>query len=177
MMKSPLASQQLSSSKHKLRLVTSIIVIALVTVSTPIVAQDTGDDYALEMPDVSQVTPLNEADLLAAFTDKTHQGTYNFRRPNIDTFEFEETTTSDGRTRHVHGPKVDTGTWRVKANVICFHYEGWQGELDHFACFNIYKQGNCFYHYGLSGFGRGGGNFTARSVHKGDVPDCVPSFV
>ena len=124
------------------------------------------------LPDPSQELPLNEAELIAAFSDKTHRGTYNFRRPNIDTFSFEETTSSDGRTRHVHGDKVDTGTWRVMANVICFRYEDWDGGTPNF-CFNIYQRGNCYYHYGLaSGFGRG--SFTARTVHAGEAPECEP---
>lgn len=123
-------------------------------------------------PDPSQELPLNEEELIAAFSDQTHRGTYTFQRPNIDTFAFEETTSSDGRTRHIHGDAVDVGTWRVMANVICFRYENYDGG-EHRACFNIYKRGNCYYHYGLNG-GMRGGSFTARSVHAGDIPECEP---
>jgi hypothetical protein len=125
------------------------------------------------LPDPSMEAPLNSDELTAAFSGMTHRGTYNFRRPNIDTFAFEETTSADGTTRHAHGDKVDTGTWRIMANVICFQYNDWEGEGGiHRACFNIYQRGNCFYHYGLqSGFG---GSFTARSVHAGETPECEP---
>ncbi|MGB3455036.1 MAG: hypothetical protein WBA35_01635, partial [Litorimonas sp.] len=58
------------------------------------------------LPDPTQETPLSEAELEAAFSGMTHRGTYNFRRPNIDTFAFEETTNADGRTVHRHGDKV-----------------------------------------------------------------------
>ena len=124
------------------------------------------------LPDPSQEVPLSEEELIEAFSDKTHRVTYNLKRQNIESFAFEETTTSDGKTRHIHGDKVDTGTWRVKANVICFSYDNWNGGTETF-CFNIYKRGNCFYHYGLNS----GGNFSARTVHAGEIPDCEPSIV
>ena len=126
------------------------------------------------LPNIAKDVPLDEDALIAAFSDKTHRGTYSFKRPNIDTFAFVETTTSDGRTVHKHGEATDTGTWRVRANVICFTYENWDSigrETMH--CFNIYQRGNCYYHYGLGA----GGSFTARSVHDGETPDCEPAFV
>lgn len=129
------------------------------------------------LPDPTQETPLDEQELLAAFSGKTHRGTYNFKRRNIETFAFMETTSADGTTAHYHGDKIDTGTWRVKRNVICFVYDNWDGGV-HRACFNVYKRGNCFYHYGLSSGPNGlGGAFTARSVHADETPDCEPSMV
>ncbi|MEL6687003.1 MAG: hypothetical protein AAFP97_05225 [Pseudomonadota bacterium] len=146
----------------------SVLLSANAFAQAPMQPNEDGDYF----PDPRLELPLNEAELRAAFSDKTHRGTYTFSRPNIDTFAFEETTTSDGRTVHKHGDAVDTGTWRVMANVICFRYENYNGGI-HNACFNIYKRGNCFYHYGLnSAFG--GGDFTARSVHEGEIPECEP---
>lgn len=128
------------------------------------------------LPDPAQEPPLSGAQLRAAFSDKTHRGTYSFKRKNIDSFAFVETTKSDGTTRHVHGDKVDVGTWKVMANVICFHYTNWDGGT-HDACFNVFQKGNCYYHYGLnSGIG-GNGQFTARSVHAGETPECMPPSV
>lgn len=125
------------------------------------------------LPDPRRDLPLDEAELRAAFTDKTHIGSYNFRRRDIDTFAFEETTTSDGRTVHTHGDKTDRGTWRVLSNVICFEYVDWDGPGGiHRACFNIFQKGNCYYHYAI----RGGG-FTARSFHEGEQPVCEPGYV
>ncbi len=150
--------------------------------ATPALAQDSPrlepDADGNYLPDTRYEEPLNEAELLAAFSDKTHRGTYNFKRKDIETFAFEETTTSDGRTVHRHGDKIDRGTWQVRANVICFEYVDWDAAGgSHFACFNIYKRGNCYYHYGLGGFAFGGGSFTARSVHAGETPNCEPAFV
>ncbi|MEM7729900.1 MAG: hypothetical protein AAF311_11600 [Pseudomonadota bacterium] len=124
------------------------------------------------LPDPSRETPLSGQELMDAFSGMTHRGTYNFKRPNIDTFAFVETTSADGTTRHVHGDKVDTGTWRVMANVICFNYDNWDGGT-HRACFNIFQRGNCYYHFGLRS-GLGAGSFTARSVHAGEIPECEP---
>ena len=130
------------------------------------------------LPDPRVDVPLDGAELSEAFTNRTHRGSYSFRRPNIGTFAFEETTTDDGRTVHVHGDKTDLGTWRVRANVICFVYEDWDSRSgQHTACFNIYKRGNCFYHYNLPRGRVGAGRFTARSVHKGETPDCEPAMV
>jgi len=162
----------------------SHISISLVLAALPAlaVAQDAPSELPMQpnldgdyLPDTSQELPLSERDLRAAFSDKTHRGTYNFKRPEIDSFAFVETTKSDGTTRHVHGDKIDTGTWRVMANVICFHYINWDGGT-HDACFNVYQKGNCYYHYGLN-MGLGGGSFTARSVHSGEIPECEPPSV
>ena len=148
------------------------VVLALCVWAEAACAQDAGP---IVLPDPSQDVPLGEAELLAAFTDRTHRGTYTFKRPKIETFAFEERTTADGRTVHRHGDKTDRGTWRVRANVICFDYEDWDARGGrHLACFNIFKQGNCFYHYGLRLGQPGMGGFTARTVHKGDEPDCEP---
>ncbi|GLQ19152.1 hypothetical protein ACFFUB_12110 [Algimonas porphyrae] len=157
-----------------LALIPALSIAQIAPQPAPMTPNEEGDF----LPDPSQEVPLSEAQLLAAFSDKTHRGTYNFKRPEIDTFAFVETTTSDGRTRHVHGDKVDTGTWRVKANVICFSYINWDGGT-HNACFNIFQRGNCYYHYGLNvnGLAGMGGSFTARSVHEGETPECEPSMV
>lgn len=175
MMKSHVVSQALPNLINNCPLGTFACWFSLAFLAVPTLgwAQDQNDPQPF--PDTTQQAPLNEAELIAAFSDKTHLGSYNFNRPNIETFSFEERTTSDGRTIHAQGDRIDRGTWRVKANVICFHYYEWQPGVDH--CFNIYKRGNCFYHYGLSFYWRGGGQFTARTVHKGEAPDCEPAFV
>lgn len=161
-----------------LKFTSSLIVLAACAAPTFAHAQDTDDPFPMRpnlegdfLPDPARELPLSEDQLLAAFSDRTHRGTYNFKRPNIDSFAFVETTTSDGKTNHAHGDKVDVGTWKVMSNVICFHYTNWDGTTTHNACFNIFQKGNCYYHYGLrSGFG--GGAFTARSVHAGETPEC-----
>lgn len=157
----------------------SLLITAVLFASSPAIAQDrvapmVPDADGNFLPDPTQEVPLGEDDLIAAFSGKTHRGTYTFERRDIDTFAFEETTSADGQTRHIHGDRVDLGTWRVRANVICFTYEDFDsGPPIH--CFNIYQRGNCYYHYGVSS--GSGGSFTARSVHDGEIPDCEPSMV
>ncbi|WP_298912812.1 hypothetical protein [uncultured Algimonas sp.] len=141
----------------------------------PAYAQDPSDAPPADadfMPDPRTEAPLDEEALRAAFSGQTHLGTYNFKRPEIDTFSFRETTSANGTTRHYHGDKIDTGTWRIMSNVICFTYDNWNGGI-HRACFNIFQRGNCYYHYALNQ----NGNFTARSVHAGETPDCEPAMV
>jgi len=171
----------------QLRLLVSLLFAASFGLFQPAFAQmpadPKGDDPQINMPDISQDIPLDEDNLIAAFSGKTHRGSYNFSRENIETFAFEETTSKDGKTRHTQGRKVDTGTWRVRHNVICFAYDNWEGvdqgaDGTHRACFNVYTRGNCFYHYSVSReSGRRGGYFTARTVHAGETPDCEPAYV
>jgi len=155
---------------------------ALLLCATPLAAsaqeaQLQPDENGDFLPDPTQETPLGEQELLAAFSGQTHRGTYNFKRVDIETFAFTETTSADGTTHHRHGDKIDIGTWRVKRNVICFVYEDWDNGVNQH-CFNVFKRGNCFYHFGLrSGSGGLGGAFTARSVHADETPDCEPSMV
>ena len=171
--------------RHPLpKLPTSLLVfVAVLAAPCFVQAQDQNDAPLMQpnldgdfLPDPARELPLSEEQLLAAFSDKTHRGTYNFKRPNIDSFAFVETTKSDGTTHHAHGDKVDLGTWEVRSNVICFHYTNWDGTTTHNACFNIYQKGNCYYHYGLRS-GLGGGAFTARSVHAGEIPECERPLV
>jgi len=125
-------------------------------------------------PDVEHSEPISEAELRAAFTGQTHVGSYNFLNRDITTFAFAETTTEDGKIRHIQQGILDTGKWEIKENIICYDYD----DTDLLqACFRMYLRGNCYYHYQVSveGFPKFG--FTARSVIKGQRPDCEPSYV
>lgn len=133
-------------------------------------AAQSADEYR---PDIETDTPLSNSELISVFTDQTHRGTYNFARRNIQTFAFEETTSSDGRTHHAQGSRIDTGDWFISGNRICFTYD----TLDFSgSCFHIYQVGNCYYHYSLTPRGESLGRFTARSVIKGERPSCEPGM-
>jgi len=125
-------------------------------------------------PDVEHETPLSEAELRAAFTGKKHLGSYNFLSRDIPTYAFEETTKSDGGIRHVQQGKVDTGTWEITDNIICYDYDD-PGLYQ--ACFRMYVRGNCYYHYQVSVEGYPKFGFSARSVIAGETPSCEPSLV
>ena len=125
-------------------------------------------------PDVENSDPISEAALRAAFSGKTHVGSYNFLNRDITTFAFEETTLEDGKIRHIQQGILDTGKWTIKKNIICYDYDD---PTLRQACFHMYLRGNCYYHYQVSveGFPKFG--FTARSVVKGETPNCEPSYV
>lgn len=130
----------------------------------------------VNMPDPASDIPLSETELTAVFKGQTHRGTYSFKRTNFKSFGFEETTRRDGRVKHVQDGHTDTGTYTIKGNKLCFSYD--QNERSEFSnfnpiCFNIYQRGNCYYHYQRSVNGKAVRGFTARSVIKGDNPDCA----
>ena len=125
----------------------------------------------VDLPDVTSDTPLSETELLSTFNGQTHRGSYNFQRKNIRTFAFEETTSNDGSIRHVQGDRIDTGEWFVEETEICYQYDA---EDLNPACFEIYQRGNCYYHYQKSVRGIARNGFTARTVIKGEEPDCAP---
>jgi len=125
----------------------------------------------INTPDPTSDVPLSESELTTVFKGQTHRGSYNFIRRNIKSFSFEETTSTDGSIRHVQGKRIDTGEWFVEESEICYHYDA--DDLNP-ACFEIYQRGNCYYHYQKSVRGIDREGFTARSVIKGEEPDCAP---
>ena len=134
----------------------------------------------VNMPDPTSDSPLSETELTAVFKGQTHLGTYSFKRLSFKSFGFEETTAKDGQIKHVQDGHTDTGTYKIKDKLICYSYDpNERGEFANFnpICFNIYQRGNCYYHYQRSVRNdttvRG---FTARSVIKGDNPDCAPQI-
>ena len=136
-------------------------------------AQDIRDPLEF-LPDISVEAPLTEDQLYAVFSGQTHSGSYNFLSRDITTYAFEEETAADGSIKHVQQHRVDTGQWTIEGNVICYDYD--DPELLQ-ACFNIYARGNCYYHHQISVTGQARFGFTARSVIKGERPNCEPSLV
>jgi len=147
-----------------IRFIFKAVVIGLVFSASSAAAQ-------MNFPDIETDTPLSEAELFSTFEGQTHRGSYYFQRQNIRTFSFEETTAKDGSIRHVQGSRIDTGEWFIEATEICYHYDA--DDLNP-ACFEIYQRGNCYYHYQKSVRGIARSRFTARSVIKGEEPDCAP---
>lgn len=117
-------------------------------------------------------SPLKAGELNAAFKGQTHSGFYRFERETLPTHKFEETTAKDGGVKHVQGKEVLTGQWSVEGDQLCFIYnEVWSRQL----CFNIYRVGNCYYHYLMSEGDQPIRAWTARSSLKGERPNCEPN--
>jgi len=133
------------------------------------------DKYYL--PDIETAQNLNSDGLQSVFSGKTHLGTYSFLRGDINTYAFAETTFADGRIRHVQKTRekeiIDAGDWDIYDDKICYDYD--DARLRQ-ACFKIYVVGNCYYHYQVSVQGVPASGFTARSVIKGERPDCEPAI-
>lgn len=125
----------------------------------------------VNLPDISTDIPLSDTELAQVFKGQTHRGSYNFIRRDMQTFSFEEATRADGSIRHEQGARIDTGKWSIKDTQICYLYDA--DDLNP-ACFEIYQRGNCYYHYQKSVRGTDREGFTARSVIKGEEPDCAP---
>lgn len=125
------------------------------------------------LPDLSKAKPLTAAQLEAVFRGKTHRGSYNFIRKNFTSYGFEETTFADGTLEHIQSKKNEAGVWEINTSddLICYLYIH---SPSRHICFSIYQLGNCYYHYQRSVAGRPVKGFTARSVIKGEVPDCAP---
>jgi len=155
-----------------MRLIFVIASAFILPVTAPLQAAAFGpnDTY----PDIDHSTPLSEAELTEVFKGKTHLGSYNFLSKNITTYAFEETTKDDGSIRHVQEDVVDTGTWSISGNEICYDYDA-PSLLQ--ACFKIYARGNCYYHYQVSTEGFAQYGFTARTVIAGETPKCEPGYV
>lgn len=118
-------------------------------------------------------TPLGSDELRAAFLGQTHVGFYRFDSANIPTRNFSETTFKNGRVEHTQGDEVLTGQWIIAKNQICFTYDNvWQNQL----CFDMYRVGNCYYHYLATQGQRPMKLWTARSSLKGESPDCEPNI-
>lgn len=147
-------------------------VFVLIAALVPFQASAIGPDETY--PDVEHDEPLTETELRAAFTGKKHLGSYNFLNYGISSYAFEETTRSDGSIKHVQEGRVDTGQWKITKNIICYDYDAPQLIK---ACFKMYLQGNCYYHYQVSGGGVPRFGFTARSVIAGETANCEPSYV
>lgn len=117
--------------------------------------------------------PLTAEALTIAFKDQIHNGAYEFNRKGIPGKRFVEATAADGSLVHIQGLRVDTGHWviteRSGQDHICYEY---LTDPEFGSCFNIYPVGNCFYHYPLRDTGRESAYWTARTVIKGERPDC-----
>lgn len=129
-----------------------------------------GDNYI----NGQELTQLSGDSLTAAFSGKTHFGTYKTTREKTGTNQFRETTAADGTTDYTEGDMKLRGLWRVFDEQICYQYEGNEAPGVH--CFAIFEAGTCLYGYDPSVVGPNGplnANFwSVKSLRKGDISTC-----
>lgn len=150
-----------------LRILQSVMMLALLAFSSPAFGEDPKAQYLPEFMVGNE--PLKDDALIKAFSGIKHVGFYRFGREEIPTHKFEETTYSDGRVQHLQGDEELKGRWYVKNDRICFRYaDVWMRLL----CYDIYRVGTCYYHLIRSSGGVDTFGWTARSTPEGEKPTC-----
>lgn len=116
-------------------------------------------------------------DLVAAYKGVTHDGAYNFSRDGEPRRFYIETTGEDGRTSYRENGLQETGDWFIKQDALCFTYDASSMSG---GCFRVYNVGNCYYYYSdtivLRSDELDQDYWTARSVKKGEAPNCEPGL-
>ena len=144
----------------------------LIMAAAPAVAADT-TPKAPQHDFMINNSPLKAGELRAAFEGQTHVGVYRFEREALPTHKFSETTFKDGRVKHVQGEEILSGQWKITGDQICYTYtDVWYNNL----CFDMYRVGNCYYHYLMTEGNRVMRVWTARSSLKGERPNCEPNI-
>lgn len=143
----------------------SAFLIAALSVSPCVWAQDMTETDPYGPPDPNQELPLDGEALRALFIDRLHRGYY--QDGDWETLDpaFTERMHSDGGTVHERDEIVSKGTWRTRDNVVCFEYDNLRG-----GCFTMYQRGNCYY-----AFSAYTSELVAISVLDGEIPSCEPS--
>lgn len=112
-----------------------------------------------------------------AFSDVTHKGSYNFDRSGFASNHYIEEHFPDGRVIYYEGKLHREGVWFENNDTLCFVYKD---NLMNGGCFRVYQVENCFYYFSdqiqLTEWELGEDYWTARSVVKGEMPQCEPAI-
>lgn len=112
-------------------------------------------------------------ELLKAIEGQTHDGSYNFDIQGLASQFYEETHHADSRLTYRESGQVYKGAWIIDNDSLCFFYDdpGING-----GCYRVYRIRNCYYFYNkfrpYVPDEPDRPYWTARSVIKGDVPEC-----
>lgn len=114
--------------------------------------------------------------LLEIFQGQTHDGAYNFNAKGVASATYEETHHDDGSVTYTEDGKDYDGVWLIQQNKVCYFYAN---TLNH-GCYRVYQVKNCYYFYSDRLPERADEleqtYWTARSVIKGDIAECVASI-
>jgi len=115
--------------------------------------------------------------LRTSFKGKTHSGAYNFTEKGQPTRFYEETHQDNGRISYTENGRNDPGTWLILQDTLCYLYDA--SDMPG-GCFRVYRVENCYYFYSDQNVKRQDeldrDYWTARSVHKGEQPQCEASI-
>lgn len=120
---------------------------------------------------------LDGAQIKATFSGVTMDGAYNFGRNGKAQSFYVEDHRADGTLAYEEDGEHEPGRWFVRKNTLCFTYPSKRLSG---GCFRVYQVKNCFYFYSSQLVARErelDTNFwTARSVRKGEAPNCVAAI-
>jgi hypothetical protein len=112
-------------------------------------------------------------ELRDAFKGHTHSGAYNFTDKGQPTRFYEEIHGSNGRISYTENGRNDPGKWQILKDLMCYQYDA--SDMPG-GCFRVYRVENCFYFYSSQNIELRDeldrDYWTARSVHKGEQPQC-----
>jgi len=147
------------------------VIFTSLCLTTPTFAQSQTTDIR---PNAKQVIGDK---LLAAFKGHTHDGAYNFNFEGVAGASYQETHNDDGSVVYKEDGDVFHGVWIIQREKLCFRYA--RNDLGG-GCFRVYQVKNCYYFYSdrlpQHDNELDQTYWTARSVHKGQEPECVAAI-
>lgn len=155
--------------KHPYLKKLSLILIAPLILGVPVLASAQNQQTDIR----PQALRLTGDDLRAQFEGITHNGAYNFTFEGRGLNNYSEMHYPDGRVVYQEDDLKAEGVWFINRNNVCFVYEN---SAMTGGCFRVYKVANCYYYYSDQIREMEGeldrDYWTARSVHKGQAPEC-----
>lgn len=155
-----------------MRRILSLIATSLITFSAALPAALPANAQ-VKLESGEELRLLTDDELVAAFSGKTHYGTYKEFREKTGTSSYTEHTKADGTTIYKEGDMVLKGKWKAVGDRVCFRYEE---EIQGVHCFIIFEAGTCLYGYNPGNVNFNGpispNYWNAKSIRKGDVSTC-----
>ena len=116
-------------------------------------------------------------ELRASFSGQTHDGAYNFSTTGEPGQHYEESHAPGGDVLYSERGTTADGLWDIYKDTLCYAYTN-----THMTggCFRVYRVANCYYFYSAQiteakdEINRD--YWTARSVIKGETPECEAAF-
>ena len=116
---------------------------------------------------------LDGEQIKSIFSGVVMDGAYNFGRNGKAQSFYIEDHRADGTLIYEEDGEKNPGRWFVRQNTLCFTYPSKRLSG---GCFRVYQVKNCFYFYSsrlvASESELGTDFWTARSVRKGEAPNC-----
>jgi len=109
--------------------------------------------------------------IIEEYTNTTQSGMYSWTREGGPVSFSEDHLDNTITTYNEFGREDFTikGVWIVKKDIICYYYSDWR--INPKNCFNVLKNGNCYYHYSSP---HPQENWNSVGFNENETPTCVP---